>query len=151
MARRTKIRALLGYDPAEAGGLMSTEYLCVYRQATVAEALERVRSSQVPAELLTSIFVMDSRHRLEGTVPLAALLRDAPDTPLTDLVRYETPALIAEADFEEVARLMADYNLTAAPVVDAEQRMIGVITVDDVLEVMLPKGWRRRFGLLGDD
>ena len=46
---------------------------------------------------------------------------------------------------------MADYNLTAAPVVDAEERMIGVVTVDDVLEVMLPKGWRRRFGLLGDE
>ena len=46
---------------------------------------------------------------------------------------------------------MADYNLTSAPVVDSDQRMIGVITVDDVLEVMLPKGWRRRFGLLGED
>ena len=61
------------------------------------------------------------------------------------------PHLIPEADFEEIARLMADYNLIAAPVVDAEERMIGVVTVDDVLEVMLPKGWRRRFGLLGEE
>ena len=68
-----------------------------------------------------------------------------------ELVHRDTPRLVPEADFEEVARLMADYNLTAAPVVDSEQRMIGVITVDDVLEVMLPKGWRRRFGLLGED
>jgi Mg/Co/Ni transporter MgtE len=57
---------------------------------------------------------------------------------------------VPEADFEEVARVMADYNLIAAPVVDADDRMIGVVTVDDVLEVMLPKGWRRRFGLFGD-
>ncbi|MBS1844167.1 MAG: CBS domain-containing protein, partial [Actinobacteria bacterium] len=59
--------------------------------------------------------------------------------------------LLPEADFEEVARLMADYNLIAAPVLDPEERMIGVVTVDDVLEVLLPKGWRRRFGLLGED
>jgi Mg/Co/Ni transporter MgtE len=150
-AQRTKIRALLGYDPAEAGGLMSPDFVSLYRHATVDEALDRVRRSAVPEDLLTAVFVMDSHKRLEGSIQIATLLRAESDTTLVDLVRRDTPRLIPDADFEEVARLMADYNLTAAPVVDEQQRMIGVITVDDVLEVMLPKGWRRRFGLLGED
>ena len=150
-SQRTKVRALLGYDPAEAGGLMSPDFLCLYRQATVAEALERVRTSLVPPEFLTTIFVMDSRRRLAGSLPLAEVVRADPDAALLELVAHDTPRLIPDADFEEVARLMADYNLTAAPVVDDDGRMIGVITVDDVLEVMLPKGWRRRFGLLGEE
>ena len=150
-AQRTKVRALLGYDPATAGGLMSTEFICLYRQASVEEACERIRSSGVPEDLLTAIFVMDTHRRLEGSVPLGSLMRAGPDTPLTQLVKHETPRLVPEADFEEIARLMADYNLTSAPVVDESKQMIGVITVDDVLEVMLPKGWRRRFGLLGEE
>ncbi len=151
VSHRTKVRALLGYDPAEAGGLMSPDFVAVYQQATVEEALQRVRASSVPPELLTTVFVMDSLKRLEGSIPVALLLRAEPDAGLVELVHRDTPRLVPEADFEEVARLMADYNLTAAPVVDSDQRMIGVVTVDDVLEVMLPKGWRRRFGLLGED
>jgi CBS domain-containing protein len=150
-SQRTKVRALLGYDPAEAGGLMSPDFLCLYRHASVEEALERVRASSVQDDLLTTVFVMDSHRRLEGGVPLARLVRADPESPLIDVVSRDIPRLSPEADFEEVARLMADYNLTSAPVVDAQQRMIGVITVDDVLETMLPKGWRRRFGLLGED
>ena len=69
---------------------------------------------------------------------------------LIELVEHAPPRLSPDAELEEVARLMADFNLTSAPVVDEQDRMIGVVTVDDVLEVMLPKGWRRRFGLLGD-
>jgi CBS domain-containing protein len=149
--QRRKVRALLGYDPAEAGGLMSPDFVSVYRQATVAEALDRVRQSALADELLSSVYVMDARHHFVGAVQLAALVRADPGATVVDLDVQPIPHLIPEADFEEVARLMADYNLTAAPVLDAEERMIGVVTVDDVLEVLLPKGWRRRFGLLGDE
>ena len=148
--QRRRVRALAGYDPATAGGLMSPELVVVDRHATVAEARERVARSAAAAETLTAVLVLDSRRRLEGFVPLAALLRAGGDDPVMSLVRY-TPALRPDAEFEEVARLMADYNLTTAPVVDDEQRPLGVVTVDDVLEVMLPVGWRRRFGLLGED
>jgi len=149
--QRIKVRALLGYDPAEAGGLMSPDFVSLYRQATVGEALERVRQSKVPPELSATVYVMDARHRLVGALPLAALLRADPEEALSRIEVDYVPRLVPDADFEEVARLMADYNLMAAPVVDAEERMIGIVTVDDVLEVMLPKGWRRRFGLLGDE
>lgn len=150
-AQRRKVRALLGYDPAEAGGLMSPDFVSVYRQASVAEALDRVRRSALAHELLATVYVMDSSHRFIGAVPLVALVRADPEAGVAELDVQYLPRLIPEADFEEVARLMADYNLTAAPVVDAEERMIGVVTVDDVLEVLLPKSWRRRFGLLGEE
>ena len=150
-ASRVKVRALLGYDPARAGGLMSTDFICLYRHATAAEALDRLRRSTIQPDLLTTVFVMDSRRELEGSVPVAALVRADPETDLLALATPGGPVLRPDADFEEVARLMADFNLTAAAVVDDQHQMIGVITVDDVLEVMLPKGWRRRFGLLGDE
>ena len=149
--QRTIVRALLGYDPAEAGGLMSTEFICLYRQATVAEALDRIRRSGISPELLTTIFVMDPQRRLVGSLPVAALIQADPHAGIAELLLHDMPRLAADADFEEIARLMADYNLTTVAVVDAEERMIGAITVDDVLETMLPKGWRRRFGLLGED
>jgi CBS domain-containing protein len=146
--QRAKVRALLGYDPATAGGLMSTEFICLYQQSTVGEASERLA---VAADDQTSaIFLMDSHKQLTGTVPLGRLFGAAEDTVLLELA-LPTPSLRADADFEEVARLMADYNLLMAAVTDEHERMIGAITVDDVLEVMLPKGWRRHFGLLGDE
>ena len=148
---RRKVRALMGFDPAEAGGLMSPDFVAVYRQATVADALERVRRSTLPDEVLGTVWVMDAKHRFIGAVPLASLVRAEPEAGVVDLEVQYVPHLRPDADFEEVARLMADYNLTAAAVCDAEERMIGVVTVDDVLEVLLPKGWRRRFGLLGED
>jgi CBS domain-containing protein len=148
---RRKVRALMGFDPAEAGGLMSPDFVSVYRQATVAEALERVRRSRLSEEILATVWVMDARHRYLGTVALAALVRAEPEAGVVDLDVSLVPHLRPDADFEEIARLMADYNLTAAAVVDEEGRMIGVVTVDDVLEVLLPKGWRRHFGLLGED
>jgi CBS domain-containing protein len=149
--QRRKVRALLGYDPAEAGGLMSPDFVSVYRQATVGEALDRVRRSGLPDENLVSVYVMDAKRRFAGALMLPALLRADPEATVVDLDVDRLPHLLPEADFEEVARLMADYNLIAAPVLDDQERMIGVVTVDDVLEVLLPKGWRRRFGLLGED
>jgi CBS domain-containing protein len=149
--RRAKVRTLLGFDAARAGGLMSTEFICLYQHATVAEALERVRHADVADEQLTSVFVMDSHRRLEGAVPVAALVRADPDAAIAELLTSPTPPLRPDAELEEVARLMTDFNLTSAAVVDDDGRMIGAITVDDVLETMLPKGWRRRFGLFGED
>jgi magnesium transporter len=148
--QRTKVRSLLGYDPATAGGLMTTDFVSVYRQATVGEALERVRASELPAELLHHVFVMDTRRRLEGTVALADLVRADPEDGIAGLDKASV-GIAAETGFEEIARRAADYNLTALPVVDEQGQMIGVVTIDDVLEVLLPKGWRRRFGMFGED
>ncbi|HEY7892578.1 MAG TPA: CBS domain-containing protein [Solirubrobacteraceae bacterium] len=151
VSQRIKVRALLGYDPAEAGGLMSPEFISLRSTTTAEDALNAVRLSKISPELLTTVFVVSREGTLEGSVSLAALLRAEPQRRLNGLVKHELPCLRADAPFEEVARLMADYNLTCAPVADEQERLVGVITVDDVLETMLPRGWRRRFGLLGED
>ncbi|MCW3031233.1 MAG: magnesium transporter [Solirubrobacterales bacterium] len=150
VSQRVKVRALLGYDPAEAGGLMSPEFVLLHGSTSAGDALDAVRRSRIEPELLTTVFVSASDGSLEGSVPVAALLRTDRAHALESLVRHETPRLPPDASFEEVARQMADYNLTSIPVVE-DGRIVGVITVDDVLAAMLPRGWRRRFGLLGED
>jgi Mg/Co/Ni transporter MgtE len=151
VSHRIKVRALLGYDPAEAGGLMSPDFVLLRGSTSAADALEAARQSEIAAELLTTVFVSSASGSLEGGVPVLALLRADAGQRLESLVKHETPVLSPDAPFEEVARLMADYNLTSIPVADGSARMLGVVTVDDVLEAMLPRGWRRRFGLLGED
>jgi uncharacterized protein YrrD len=151
VSHRVKVRALLGYDPAEAGGLMSPDFLLLRGSTSAGDALEAVRASSIEPELLSAVFVASPQGSPEGSVPVTALLRADPGQRLDTLVRHEIPTLSPDTSFEEVARLMADYNLTAIPVVDESERMVGVVTVDDVLEAMLPRGWRRRFGLLGED
>jgi hypothetical protein len=151
VGHRVKVRVLLGYDPAEAGGLMSPDFVLLGNSTSAGDALQAVRRSKIAPELLTAAFVSAADGTLEGSVPVTALLRAEPGQALEKLVKHESPCLRPDAAFEEVARLMADYNLTAIPVVDEHDRMIGVVTVDDVLEAMLPRGWRRRFGLLGED
>jgi hypothetical protein len=150
-SHRTKVRALLGYDPAEAGGLMSPDFLLLPGGTAAGEALEAVRRSRVDPALLSSVFVSSPGGSPHGNVPVTTLVRAEPGKRLESLVKHEIPSLSPDTSFEEVARLMADYNLTAIPVIDEHERMVGVVTVDDVLEAMLPRGWRRRFGLLGED
>jgi CBS domain-containing protein len=150
LVQRRRVRALLGYDPATAGGLMSPEFVCVYSQATPAEVLERIRSSKISAEALAWVYVMNAHKRLNGAIALVDLLRADPQLRLGELA--EPPRRVRpDADLEEVARLMTDFDLTVVPVVDDQERLLGVITVDDVLELVLPRGWRRQFGLFGED
>jgi CBS domain-containing protein len=149
-AQRRKVRTLLGYDPATAGGLMSPEFICVYAQATVQEALDRVRSSRISPDAVAWVYAMNTHYRLRGGLRLAELLRADPSTRLTELLK-PVQSLRADAELEEVARTMTDFDLTVVPVVDENEQLIGVITVDDVLEVVLPQGWRRQFGLLGGE
>jgi hypothetical protein len=151
VSHRIKVRALLGYDPAEAGGLMSPDFILLRGSTSAGDALETVRRSTIAPELLNTVFVSTAEGQLEGSVPVTALLRVEAGRKLTTVVKHETPCLAPDASFEEVARLMADYNLTTIPVADEHGQMVGVVTVDDVLEAMLPRGWRRRFGLLGED
>jgi Mg/Co/Ni transporter MgtE len=93
---------------------------------------------------------MNTRRRLRGGIALADLVRTAEGERLRNVLR-PVQTVRAEADLEEVARLMTDFDLTIVPVVDEDDRILGIVTVDDVLELVLPEPWRRRFGLLGSD
>jgi CBS domain-containing protein len=149
-AERRRVRALLGYDPSTAGGLMSPDFICVYAQATCEEALDRIRRSSSSADAVVWVYVMNQHRRLKGAIQVVDLLRASAEAVIGDVAR---PArhVRPDADLEEVARLMTDYDLTVVPVTDHEQQLLGVITVDDVLELVLPRGWRRNFGVFGDD
>jgi CBS domain-containing protein len=148
--QQRRVRALLGYDPTTAGGLMSPDFICIYSQATRDEVIDRIRRSTGSGDALTWIYVMNQHHRLKGAIHVIDLLRADPDLSAGEIA---APArqLRTEADLEEVARLMTDFDLTVVPVVDDEQRVLGVITVDDVLEIVLPRGWRRNFRVFGDE
>jgi Mg/Co/Ni transporter MgtE len=145
--KQRQIRTLLGYNPSTAGGLMSTEFLALPVSTPVADAIDRIRESTIAPEALSTIYASGGDGELVGSVPVVALLRAEPDATLADVLQREPLSVHTDADLPEVARLMTDYNLTTLPVVDEHQRMVGLITVDDVLEQMLPSGWRRRYGL----
>jgi Mg/Co/Ni transporter MgtE len=147
--QQRKIRALLGYNPSTAGGLMATEFVAVPDGTSVADALAQVRERRELPDALTGIYVTDEAGRLGGWASLVELLRAAETAPVGEIATHELISVTPDADLPEVARLMTDYNLTMLPVVDEDDRLQGVITVDDVIEMMLPAGWRRRYGILG--
>ena len=149
-AQRRRVRTLLGYEPSTAGGMMSPDVICVYSQATREEALERIRRSTGSPDSIAWLFVMNQHRRLKGALPVVDVVRAESGVAVGDIAR--APKHVRpDADLEEVARLMTDYDLTVVPVVDEEQQLLGVITVDDVLELVLPRGWRRNFRVFGDD
>jgi Mg/Co/Ni transporter MgtE len=143
--QRRRVGALLGHEPAIADTLMGRRYLALYAQSTVAEALDRVRGSGFDPELVAVVFVADRERRLRGTIALKRLLEGPPDARLEDVMALEPRRLRTDASFEEIARLVTDFDLLAAPVVDDDGHVVGIITADDVLEVLMPQRWRRRF------
>ena len=149
-AKRVKIRRLLGYNPQTAGGLMNPDFVSVTERSTVEQAIELVRRSEIPAEQLQTVVVVGADGRLVGCVYVVALVKAGEHESIGGLVDAGRPAVTAETDVPEIARLMTDYNLMSLPVVDGEGRPIGLLAVDDVIELMLPEDWRRRFGLARD-
>ncbi len=143
--QRTKVLTLMGFNPTSAGGLMGVDFLAVAGEASVREALDAVAHSvSLQPEALTSVHCLDERGRLCGVVKLVSLLQSDPDTPMSQVYDDDPVRVGADTDVVDVAVLMSDYNLITIPVVDERRKMIGVITVDDVLEVTLPDDWRRR-------
>jgi CBS domain-containing protein len=148
--QRRQIETLLDYNPSTAGGLMSPDFIALAPKDSVASAIERVRSSDLGAGTLTTVYVLNEEGGLCGSVFVVTLLRAEPHRLLEDLAEREPVWAGTDADLPEVARMMTDYNLVMLPVLDGEEHMVGVVTVDDVLELTLPSGWRRRFGLVRD-
>ena len=146
-AKQLKIKRLLGYNPSTAGGLMNPDFLSFGASTSVSDALDAVRASELAPQQEVTAFVVDESGVLLGAVTLAELVRAAADGRVSDLIESAVPTVSPETDLPEVACLMTDFNLMAMPVVDAESRPIGVVAVDDVLELLVPTEWRRRSGL----
>jgi len=144
-AEGQKLRNLLQHNPSTAGGMMSPDFIAVERGTTLESALERVRSAEdVPSPLLGSVFVTDVGGRLVGTVGIADVVRGDPFQSVEDLPQLVTGGVPLNADLQDVALKMTDFNLVAVGVTDEEDRLIGAISVDDLLESLVPEEWRRR-------
>ncbi len=145
VGQRTKVLTLMGFNPASAGGLMGVDFVSVPPQASAHEALAAVAdASSLEPEALTSVHVVDQRGRLSGVVRLVELVQADQSAAITDIYDADPVRVGAGTDVADVAVLMSDYNLISVPVVDERRTMIGIITVDDVLEATLPRDWRRR-------
>lgn len=133
---RRDINRLLNYPDSSAGSIMTVEYVDLKKNLTVKQALQRVRQIGVDKETLNVLYVLDSSRRLLGHVSLRNLILANEDDTIEDIM-WEKPAFVTTLeDREEVARLFKKYDLLALPVVDSEQRMVGIITVDDVVDII---------------
>lgn len=142
---RTKVLTLLGFNAASAGGIMGVDLLTAPSDATVEEALRRIRLAEsIQPEALVTLHAVDAANRLCGTVSVIRLLQADPGACLLDVADTDPVRVAAATDVVDVALLMADYNLMTVPVVDMDDQLLGVITVDDVLEATIPDEWRRR-------
>jgi CBS domain-containing protein len=143
--QRTKVLTLMGFNPASAGGLMGVDYLALPADVPVGDALAAARRARtLQPEALTSIHAVSEDGRLQGVANLVSLLQADPGARLGEVSDADPVRVGADTDVVDVAVLMSDYNLITIPVVDEHRHMIGIITVDDVLEATLPEDWRRR-------
>lgn len=147
MADSEDVRRLMTYEDYSAGGMMTTDPVIMNINATVADALAAVRRAELAPALATQVFVCrppleTPTGRLVGIVYLQRLLREPPALDL-GLVVDSTPVSISpDAQLNDVVRQLANYNLMAIPVVDENERLLGAVTVDDVLDHLLPENWR---------
>jgi CBS domain-containing protein len=141
------VRRLLSYDPATAGGLMTPEPVILSPQATVADALARVRDADLPVPMAAQVFVTQPPHetptgRYIGMVGIQKLLREAPSKPLSRCIDEDAEPVLANASDREVAGRLAAYDVVAVAVIDDVGRLVGAVTIDDVLDRVLPGDWR---------
>jgi Mg/Co/Ni transporter MgtE len=150
--QRTKVMTLMGFNPTSAGGLMGVDYLALAEDATASDALDAVTlSAGLQPEALTSVHAVDAEGRLLGVARLVTVLQSNPAKALLEVCDTDPVRIGPDTDVMDVAVLMTEYNLITIPVVDDQCRMLGLITVDDVLEVTLPDDWRRREAALPPD
>ena len=149
-SQQRKVRALLGFNPSTAGGMMNPDFLALPADEAVAQALARVRASNFGLQQVAIVCVVDDAGKLIDTLSLAELVRADGAQKVSELIDDFTPSVGTEADIPEVARLMSDYNLIAMPVLDADRHPVGIVAVDDLLELLGPEEWRRRAGAARD-
>jgi CBS domain-containing protein len=151
MSAADQQRLLEMMEPADAeytaGGMMTSEPVVLLHDATVAEALALVRNPELSPAIASQVFVVRPPQatptgRFLGTAHLQRLLREQPSVLVSGIVEKDTGALRPETAIEDVTRHLATYNLVAAPVVDDENRLLGAVSVDDLLDHLLPEGWR---------
>lgn len=136
LSDRADVERILHYPEDSAGRLMTTELAAVREDATLAEGIEEIRRQSGEDEDLYQVYVVDAQGRLKGTVPIARLIVASPARVVREVMEPPAVHVRPDQDQEEVARLMARYNLPAVPVVDEQGRLLGRVTFDDVIDIV---------------
>src|ERR1041385_4761012 len=143
---QSEVAELLPYADDTAGGLMTTEFVTLPRNLTVSEALARLREMAETPNMIYYLYVVEEEKswKLCGVIALRSLILANPNAPLEEVMRDEFQVASPDDSARDVAHRMAEYNLLALPVVDETGDILGIITVDDAMEILLPKDWRQR-------
>jgi CBS domain-containing protein/sporulation protein YlmC with PRC-barrel domain len=128
-----EMEELLSHEEDTAGGLMTTEYLSLAKELTVREAIDQVRLLSPNVETVYYIYILDKNEKLEGVLSMKDLIMANPDQTLEEIMTHPVKSVHATADEGEVERMISKYRLLALPVVDEEERLLGIITMDDIL------------------
>jgi magnesium transporter len=135
-AERQATAQLLGYEADTAGRIMTLELISLKENFTVSQALERIRNLANASEMIYYLYVMDAARRLTGIVSLRELVTSQPEQIIGEIMTRDVVFVHTDTDQEEVARLIQRYDFLAVPVVDREQRLVGIVTVDDVFDIL---------------
>src|SRR5262245_22600327 len=133
---RSELRMAEVYPPSSAGRVMTTRYIALHEDMTAQQAIERLRETGDTLESILYLYVVDEKGALRGVVPIRRLVSASPDKRCAELMVKDPASVRVDADQEQAAQLVSRYNLLAIPVVNEEQHLLGVITVDDVIEVI---------------
>jgi magnesium transporter len=136
LEERRSTALLLGYEEDTAGRIMTPEYISLKENLTVRETLERIRALANTSEVIYYLYVTDTSRHLTGIVSLRDLVIASPETTLGEILTRDVVFVHTDTDQEEVARTIQRYDLLAVPVVDREDRLVGVVTVDDVIDIL---------------
>ena len=137
MARqeREELKRLASYEEGTAGAIMTTDYVAIPTGMTVSQAMMRVRQTAPDAETVYQLYIIDAEGRLAGTLSLRQLMVARPGAKVDDIMIKDVISIPVDAAQEEVARVVARYDLLALPVLDADERLVGIVTHDDAMDV----------------
>ena len=138
------IQELLGHEEDTAGGLMTNEYIACTPEMTVQETIEKFKAEAKKVETVYYIYVLDKNEKLMGVVSLREMLLAEPDCLLADIMETNIKTVLPGDDEMAVAAIISKYNLLAIPVVDEEGYMHGIVTVDDIIDIVLPPAARKK-------
>jgi magnesium transporter len=133
---REEVDELLQYHPESAGGLMSPDFMYLDEELSVGEAISKVQKRSEEKEMVFYLYITFGDGKLAGVVSLRELLTNPPHRQLKNIMRENVLSVATDTDQEEVAHVISQYNLLAVPVVDVNYRLVGIVTVDDIIDVM---------------
>ncbi len=131
-----EVEGLLGYDTETAGGIMVPEFIALKEETTAREAIEALQKEYVDVEMPFYLYVVDDHGNLVGVISLRQLVVVRPETMLKSIMTTDLVSVRTDMDQEEVARIVARYNILAVPVVDENNKLVGIVTVDDVIDII---------------